>query len=94
MWRSGALTFDPEVFDGKDVLHIWYVGPTVELLLAPVPLVDDRPLGTAGQDQVGFVGDLQILNVCVPEPWVEGLVGVEAVAVPFVDCRGAGLREK
>lgn len=73
------------MFDGEDVLHIWYVSPAVKLFLAPVPLIHNRPLGAAGQDQMGFVGDLQIFNVCVPVPRVEGLVGVEAIAIPFVN---------
>lgn len=89
--QAAALTFDPEVFDREDVLHVRYVSPAVKLFLAPVPLVDDRPLRAAGQDQVGFVGDLQILYICVPEPWMEGLVGVEAIAVPLVDGGGASL---
>lgn len=69
--QAEALTIDLKVFDGKDVLHIWYVSATVELLLTPVPLIDYRPLGTAGQDQVWFVGDLQIFYVCVAIPRVE-----------------------
>lgn len=92
--RSAVLTFDLKVFDGEDVLHLRYVSPAVKLLLAPVPLVHDRPLGAAGQDQVGFVGDLQIFHVCVAVPRVQGLVGVEAVAVPFVHRCRAGLREE
>lgn len=91
-FQAAALTFDPKVFDGEDVLHLWYVGPAVKLFLAPVPLVHHRPLGAAGQDQVGFVGDLQVFYIRVPVPRVERLVGVEAIAVPFVHCRGAGLR--
>lgn len=69
--QATALTFDPKVFDGEDVLHLRYVSPAVKLFLAPVPLVDNRPLGAAGQDQVGFVGDLQIFYVRVPVPRVE-----------------------
>lgn len=42
--QATALTFDPEVFDREDVLHLWYVGPAVKLFLAPVPLVDNGPL--------------------------------------------------
>lgn len=38
---------------------------------------------------MGTARDLQILHVCVPVPRVQGLVEVEAIAVPFVDCRGA-----
>ena len=89
--RSTTLTFDLEVFDGENVLHIRYVSPAFKQFLAPVPLIDDRPLGAARQDQVGFVSDLQMLYICVPEPRVERLVGVEAIAVPFVYCCGASL---
>lgn len=69
--QATALTFDPKVFGGEDVLHIWYIRPAVKLLLAPVPLIHNRPLGAAGQNQMGFVGDLQIFNICVPVPWME-----------------------
>lgn len=69
--QAAALTFDTEVFDREDVLHIWYVSPAVKLFQASVPLVHNRPLGAAGQDQVGFVGDLQIFYICIPEPRVE-----------------------
>lgn len=77
---------------GVDILHLWDVSASVKQLGAFVPLVDDRPLGAAGQDQVRFVGDLQIFYICVPVPWVERLVGVEAIAVPFVHCCGASLQ--
>lgn len=89
--QAAALTLDPKVFDREDVLHVWYVSPAVKLFLVPVPLVHNRPLGAAGQDQVGLVGDLQIFYICVPVPRVERLVGVEAIAVPFVHRCGAGL---
>ena len=69
--QDAALTFDLKVFDREYVLHLWYISPAVELFLAPVPLVHNRPLGATGQDQVGFVGDLQVLYVCVPVPRVE-----------------------
>lgn len=80
-----------EVFDREDVLHVRDVGPAFKLFLAPVPLVDHGPLRAAGQNQVGFVGDHQVFNVCVPVPVVEGLMGVEAIAIPFVDSGGTGL---
>lgn len=92
--QPAAPTFDPEVFHREDVLHIWYVSPAVKLFLAPVPLIHNRPLWAAGQDQMGFVGDLQIFNVCVPVPRVEWLVGVEAIAIPFIHCCGASLWEE
>lgn len=69
--QAAALTFDSKVLDGEDILHLRYVGPALKLFLAPVPLVDDRPLGAAGQDQVRLVGDLQIFHVCVPVPRME-----------------------
>ncbi len=69
--QAAALTFDPEVFDGEDIFHLRYVSPAVKLFLAPVPLVDNGPLGAAGQDQVGFVGDLHVFYVRVPVPRVE-----------------------
>lgn len=69
--QATALTFDAEVLDREDVLHIWDVSPAVKLLEASVPLVHNRPLGAAGQDQVGFVGDLKIFHVGVPVPRVE-----------------------
>lgn len=69
--KNKPLTFDLKVFDGEDVLHLWYISPAVKLFLAPVPLVHNWPLGAAGQDQVGFAGDLQIFDICVPEPRVE-----------------------
>lgn len=92
--KTAAFTFDPEVFDGEDVLHLWHVRPAVKLFLVPVPLVHNGPLGAAGQDQVGFVGDLQIFHVRVAVPRVERLVGVEPVAVPFVYSGGTGLGEQ
>lgn len=80
-----------KVFDREDVLHLWYVSPAFKLFVVSVPLVNDRPLRAAGQNQVGFVGDHQIFDVCIPVPVVEGLVGIEAITVPFVDSGGAGL---
>lgn len=76
---------------GVDVLHLWDVGASVKQLGAFVPLVDDRPLGAAGQDQVWFGGDRHVLHIGVPVPWVEGLVRVEAIAVPLVDGGGTSL---
>lgn len=83
--------FDLEMLHGINVLHLWDVGASVEQLGAFVPLVDDGPLGGAGQDQVRFGGDLHVLYISVPVPWVEGLMGVEAVPVPLVDGGGPGL---
>lgn len=74
-----------------NVLHLWDICASVKLLGGLVPLVDDGPLGAAGQDQVRFGGDLQVLHIRVPVPRVEGLMGVEAVAVPLVDGGGPGL---
>lgn len=79
------------MFDRKDVFHIRYVSPAVKLLLAPVPLVHYGPLGAARQDQMWFMGNLQIFHICVPVPRVQRLVGVEAVAVPFVHGCGSSL---
>lgn len=72
--ETSSLTFDPEVFDGEDVLHLGNVGAAVEALQAPVPLVHHGPLGAAGQDEVGLVGDLHVLHVRVAVPRVERLV--------------------
>ncbi len=83
--------FDLEMLHGVDVLHLWDVGASVKQLGALVPLVDDRPLGAAGQDQVRFGGDLHVLHVGVPVPRVERLVRVEAIAVPLVDGGGTSL---
>lgn len=69
--QATPLTFDTEVFDREDVLHVWYISPPVKLFQASVPLVHNRPLGAAGQNQVGFVGDFQIFYICVPVPRVE-----------------------
>ena len=80
------------MFDGEDVLHLRDVGAAVEALEAAVPLVHHGPLGAAGQDEVGLVGDLHVLHVRVAVPRVQRLVGVEAVAVPFVDGGGTGLQ--
>lgn len=60
-----------KVLDREDILHVRYVSPAFKLFLASVPLVDDGPLRAAGQNQVGFIGDHQIFNVCVPVPVVE-----------------------
>lgn len=79
------------MFDGVDVLHLRDVRPSVELLLALAPLVDDGPLRAAGQDEVGFAADVQVLHVRVSVPGMERLVRVEAVAVPLVDRGGTGL---
>lgn len=81
---------DLEVLHSVDVFHLRDVGAPVEQLGAFVPLVDDRPLGAAGQDQVRFGGDLHVLHVGVPVPRVQRLVRVEAVTVPLVDGGGAG----
>lgn len=80
-----------KVLDRIDVLHLWNVSASFELLGTFVPLIDDRPLGTAGQDQVRFGGDLHVLHIGVPVPRVERLMGVESIAVPFVYGGGAGL---
>ena len=79
------------MFDGEDVLHLGDVRAAVEALVAAVPLVHHGPLGAAGQDEVGLVGDLHVLHVRVAVPRVQRLVRVEAVAVPLVDCGGTGL---
>lgn len=79
------------MLDGVNVLHLRDVRASVKLLGGLVPLVDDGPLGAAGQDQVGFGGNLQVLHICVPVPRVEGLMRVEAVTVPLVDGGGTGL---
>ncbi|KAG7216332.1 hypothetical protein INR49_021736 [Caranx melampygus] len=65
------VRFDLEVLHSIDILHLWNVGASVKQLGAFVPLVDDRPLGTAGQDQMGFGGNLHVLHICVPVPRME-----------------------
>lgn len=83
--------FDLKMLHSVDVLHLWDVGASVKQLGAFVPLVDDRPLRAAGQDQVRLGGDLHIFHIGVPVPWVERLVRVEAIAVPLVDGGGTSL---
>lgn len=85
------LRLDLEVLHGVHVLHLGDVGAPVKQLGGLVPLVDDWPLGAAGQNKVGLGGDFHVLHIGVPVPRVERLVGVEAIAVPFVDGGGAGL---
>lgn len=65
------VRFDLEMFDGVDVLHLWDVGASVKQLGAFVPLVDDGPLGAAGQDQVRLGRELHELHVSVPVPRME-----------------------
>lgn len=85
------VRLDVKMLDGVDVLHLRNVRTPFELLGAFVPLIDDGPLGTAGQDEVGFGGDLHVLHVGVAVPRVDRLMRVEAIAVPFVYGGGAGL---
>lgn len=80
------VRFDLEMLHRVDILHLWDVGASLKQLGAFVPLVDDRPLGAARQDQVGFGGDLHVLHISVSVPWVERLVGVEPVTIPLIDC--------
>lgn len=83
------LALDLEVLNCVNVLHLWDVCAAVEQLGGFVPLVDDWPLGAAGQNQVRLARDFQVLHIGVAVPRVQGLVGVEAVAVPLVDRGGA-----
>lgn len=85
------VVFDLEMFHSVNILHLWDVGAPVKHLGAFVPLVDDGPLGAAGQDQVRLGGDLHVLHIGVPIPLVEGLMPVEAIAVPLVNGGGPGL---
>lgn len=85
------VRFDLEMLDGVHVLHLRDVGAAVKQLGAFVPLVDDRPLGAAGQYQMGFGGDLHVLHVGVPVPRMERLVRIEPIAVPLIDGGRAGL---
>lgn len=81
----------PEVFDHLYVSQIRDLGPEDKLFLAPVPLVNRRWLGGAGEDEVRLPAHLQELHVDVAIPRVEGLVGVEAIAVPAINAGGTGL---
>lgn len=81
----------PEVLHHLHIGQLRDLGEEGELLLAPVPLVNHRRLRGAGQDEVRLSSDIQELHVGVPMPGVEGLVGVETVAVPVVNAGGAGL---
>jgi len=85
------VRLDLEMLHGVNVLHLWDVGASVKLLGGFVPLVNDGPLGAAGQDQVRFRGDLQVFHISVAVPGVEGLMGVEAIAVPMINAGGACL---
>lgn len=62
-----------------------------ELPLAAVPLVNHRRLGGAGEDEVLLTPSIKELHMGVPMPGVEGLVRVEAIAVPSINAGGAGL---
>lgn len=52
------LALHGEVFDRVHVLHLWDICAPVELLRALAPLVNDRPLRAAGQDQMRLPRDL------------------------------------
>ena len=75
----------PKALHGQHVLHVGDVTVGDELLRAFVPLEDDGDLGAAGQDQVRLSVDVDELSVRVPEPLVQRLVRVEALAVPLID---------
>lgn len=64
------LTFHFEVLNGVNVLHVRNVCPALKHLGALTPLVYHRPLAAAGEDQVGFARDVQILHICVTVPRV------------------------
>ena len=91
--RHGQVEFllDPEVFHCHHVLHVGDLSLLDELLVAAAPLVDDRHLGAAGQDEVGLAVHVQELCVRVAEPLVQRLVRVEALVVPLVQCGQARL---
>ncbi len=46
------LAFHGEVFDRVHILHLWDIRTPFELLGALAPLINDRPLRAAGQDQM------------------------------------------
>lgn len=81
----------PEVFDHLHVRRVSDLGVEGELALAAVPLVDHRGLRRAGEDEPWLALYLQELHVGVTVPRVQGLMGIEAVAVPTVDAGGACL---
>lgn len=62
-----------------------------KLLLASAPLVNHRWLRGAGQDEVRLSCNIKELHMGVSMPGVEGLVGVETVAVPAINAGGACL---
>lgn len=80
----------PEVLNHLHIGQLGDLGEEGELLLASVPLVDHRWLRGAGENQVRLPPDVEELHVGVPMPGMEGLVGVETVAVPAVNAGGAG----
>lgn len=62
-----------------------------KLFLASVPLVNHRWLRGAGEDEMRLSPNVKELNVGVSMPGMEGLVGIETVAVPPINASGARL---
>lgn len=81
----------PEVLNHLHVGQLQDLGVEGELLLASVPLVNHRWLRSAGKDKVRLSYNIKELHMSVPMPGMEGLVGVEAIAVPAVNAGGASL---
>lgn len=77
------------MLDSIDIIHIRNVCTAHKLLL--VPLIDNRALRAAGQDEVRLASNLQKFSICVTIPRMQGLVGIEAVTVPAVQRGRAGL---
>lgn len=76
------VILDLEMLDSIDIIHIRNVCTAHKLLL--VPLIDNRALRAAGQDEVGLASNLQKFSICVTIPRMQGLVGIEAVTVPAI----------
>lgn len=81
----------PEVLNHLHIGQLRDLGEDDKLLLASVPLVNHRRLRRAGEDEVRLSPNIEELHVGVPVPGMEGLVGVETVAVPAIDAGGACL---
>lgn len=82
---------NPEVLHHLHIGQFCDLGVEGELLLASVPLVNHRQLRGAGEDEVWLSPNIQELYVGVSMPGMEGLMGVEAIAVPTINAGGACL---
>lgn len=74
---------DPEGLHAHHVVHVRYFLKENKPLGALVPLVDDRDLRTAHQDERGLPVQVDELCIRVAEPLVEKLIREEAGVVPL-----------